>query len=168
MSLNMQNATPVRINSEVNPANRAGEISDSIARRAYELFEVDGRMPGRDLDHWYRAQADLVHPSHLEVEEANDSIAIRVEVPGFAADQLHVHLDPRRLTITGRRETQHERTRGRVIYADHCADQIYRAVDLPAQVDVSRATANLRDGILQLELPKTSEARLSRAATQAS
>jgi hypothetical protein len=32
---------------------------DDIARRAYALWEKDGRPFGRDLDYWLRAEADL-------------------------------------------------------------------------------------------------------------
>jgi HSP20 family protein len=141
----------VRINEEVSLANTAVEISDWIA-----------------LHSGLRAPADLFHPWHLEIEEATDSVATRVEVPGFNAHQLQIHVDPRRATITGKRDTQDERGRGKVTYADHCADQIYRVVDLPAQVDVSRATARVINGALELGSPKVAEARLSRAATQAS
>ena len=30
-----------------------------IAMRAYELYLADGAMPGRDLDHWLRAESEL-------------------------------------------------------------------------------------------------------------
>ena len=42
---------------------------------------------------------------------------------------------------------------------ERCSDQILRVVDLPAEVDTERAVATLKDGILKLELPKTSIAR---------
>jgi hypothetical protein len=30
-----------------------------IAKRAYSIWEVEGRPSGRDLDHWLRAQAEV-------------------------------------------------------------------------------------------------------------
>ncbi|HEV3177804.1 MAG TPA: DUF2934 domain-containing protein [Stellaceae bacterium] len=30
-----------------------------IAKRAYAIWEVEGRPSGRDLDHWLRAEAEL-------------------------------------------------------------------------------------------------------------
>lgn len=32
---------------------------DAIARRAYELYEQEGRQPGRDEEYWLRAEAEL-------------------------------------------------------------------------------------------------------------
>jgi hypothetical protein len=33
--------------------------SDEIAQRAYEIYERDGRMDGRDMDHWLQAEREL-------------------------------------------------------------------------------------------------------------
>jgi hypothetical protein len=30
-----------------------------IAMRAYELYLADGAMPGRELDHWLKAESEL-------------------------------------------------------------------------------------------------------------
>ena len=38
-------------------------VDDSrIAERAYEIFEEGGGQPGRDLDHWLQAEAELRGP----------------------------------------------------------------------------------------------------------
>ncbi len=45
----------------VTPTFVAIEISSEIiARRAYELFEEDGARHGRDLEHWLRAEREIV------------------------------------------------------------------------------------------------------------
>lgn len=33
---------------------------EEIRRRAYELYEQDGRQDGRDRDHWLRAEAEVL------------------------------------------------------------------------------------------------------------
>jgi HSP20 family molecular chaperone IbpA len=116
------------------------------------------------MDHWFRAQADLFHPSHSEIEEDADSVMARTEVPGFSADQLEVGLEPHRVTIVGKRETQHEQKRGKIVYADGCSGQNYRVLDLPAEVALGRANVTLRNGILELELSKAIATPKSRAA----
>ncbi len=37
--------------------------SDDVARRAYEIFEREGRPEGRDLEHWLMAEAELTSSS---------------------------------------------------------------------------------------------------------
>ena len=35
-------------------------MEDEIRRRAYELYEEDGRQEGRDREHWLRAEAEIL------------------------------------------------------------------------------------------------------------
>ena len=39
---------------------------DDIARRAYQIYEREGRVAGRDLENWLAAEAELgvISPSH--------------------------------------------------------------------------------------------------------
>lgn len=37
-------------------------MNSSVERRAYEIWEQEGRPHGLDLDHWLRAEAELASP----------------------------------------------------------------------------------------------------------
>lgn len=41
------------------PAKLPASIEEQIRRRAYELYEQRGREDGRDLEDWYRAEAEV-------------------------------------------------------------------------------------------------------------
>jgi len=43
------------------------EMFDSISRRAYEIFERNGRALGRELEDWFQAERELLHPVHVDV-----------------------------------------------------------------------------------------------------
>lgn len=149
-------ARPVR---EVSPIRKeVGEILDhaqklstQIARRAYEIFEENGRKVGLDMANWFQAESELLHPVHIKVAELNDAITVRAEIPGFTAKDVDVRLEPKRVTIAGKRESTEP---GKSPFFERCSDQIYRVVDLPAEVDTTRPIAILKDGVLKLELPK--------------
>ena len=134
-------------------------IYDSIARRAFELFEGNGRWPGNDLGDWFRAESEVSHPVHLETRESDGSFTVEVEVPGFTAKDLEINVEPRCLRIAGKRETKEEEKKGKAIRSERCADQILRAVDLPVDVDTAKVSASLRDGILTIDLPKAVHAK---------
>src|ERR1700739_3197145 len=121
-------------------------VYGSISRRAFEIFEREGRW-GRDLDDWLRAEAEFLHPVHMEMSESDGDFIVRAEVPGFSARDLEIKVEPRCLRIEGARETKIEKN-GRKIRSEWCADQVLRAVDLPADVDTAKASASLKDGIL--------------------
>ena len=136
-------------------------VYDSIARRAFELFTGNGQWAGHDLDDWLRAEAELLHPVHMEITESDSDFTVRAEVPGFSAKDLEIKVEPRRLSIAGRREIKEEKN-GRTIRSEWCADQILRTIDLPADVDTAKVIANLKDGILMIDLPKAPHAKATR------
>jgi len=135
--------------------DRIEQVRDSIARRAFEIFEGKGRWPGRELDDWLRAESEFIHPMHLEITESDNHLNSRAEVPGFNAKELEINIEPRRLTITGKHEAKDETKKGKTLYSELCASEILRVVDLPAEVDTSDVGATLKDGILSIKMTKT-------------
>jgi HSP20 family molecular chaperone IbpA len=147
--------------------NRMNELYDAISRRAFELFECDGGISGRELDHWFKAEAELLHPAHVQIQESDDAIIVDAEVPGFNANELQLSLEPRRLTISGKKQSSTEEKKGNVLYSERCSNELLRTVELPLEVNVSRAKATLNNGILELSAPKLAAAKVSIQAKSA-
>jgi len=142
--------------------DRIQQTYDEIARRAFEIFENNGRWLGNDLENWFRAESELLHPVHLEMAESEDNLTVRAEVPGFSTKELEINVEPRRLTIAGKHEALEESKKGKTIYSERCAKEILRVVDLPAEVDSSKVSAMLKHGVLNIELPKAAHAKAVR------
>jgi HSP20 family protein len=142
-------------------------IFNKISRRAYELFESDGRSFGRDIENWFRAESELLHPVHIELNENETNFQVKAEVPGFTEKDLDISLEGRTLTIAGKRETSKEEKTGKKVFCEHCADQILKVVELPAEVDADKVKATLHDGMLSFELPKAVPARKVKIETKA-
>jgi HSP20 family protein len=134
-------------------------IYGSIAQRAFGLFEGNGRWPGHDLDDWFRAERELVRPIPVELKETDAGFTARMEVPGFSHNDLEIALEPRLLRISGKRETKQEQTKGKTLWSEFRADQVLRTIALPADVDTSKASAQLKDGVLTIDLPKAAHAK---------
>jgi HSP20 family protein len=139
--------------------DRIQHIYDSIARRAFEIFDNNGRWFGHDLEDWFRAESELLHPIHLEMAESDDNLTVRAEVPGFSTKEIELNVEPRRLTIAGKHEAHEEGKKGKTIYSERFANEILRIVDLPMEVDSSKVSAILKDGLLNIELPKAAHAK---------
>jgi len=146
---------------------RADSIFEQISRRAYDIFEGRGQVFGRDLEDWLQAERELLHPVHIQVSETSDALEIKAEVPGFNEKELSINVEPSRLVITGKRETKNEKTKGQAVYSETCADEIMRVIELPAEVETGKVTATLKDGILELSLPKTAKAKSVRIEPKA-
>ncbi len=146
---------PLKLVTTEDLFDRVQDIYDSIARRAFEIFESRGHADGYDFDDWLRAESELLHPLHVDLADSGDALAVQAEVPGFSLNELEVSVEPRRLTISGKRQGKDERKSGKTIYAERCSDQVLRVLDLPANVDPAKTTATLKDGVLELVMPKT-------------
>ena len=152
---------PITITPVEHLMDRINKTSQAITRRAYEIFEGNGRRFGHDLEDWFQAEMDMLHPVHVNIAEAEDSLEVKAEVPGFSEKDIEVSVEPRRLTITGKRETEtrKEEKKSKTVYSEFCSDQILRTVDLPASVDAEKTSATLKNGVLQLTMPKAAMAK---------
>jgi len=148
-------------------SNEIKQMFDSVAQRAFDIFQSNGRPFGHDVEDWLQAERELFHPAHLDVSESTEGFTVRAEVPGFSAKELEVNIDGRRLTISGERETHEERKEKKTIYSERCSNQVLRVVDLPADVKVDGTKAILKDGVLELEIPKAVAAKKSPIASKA-
>ena len=110
------------------------------------------------MDDWFRAEAELLHPLHAELAESDDNLTVRAEVPGFSAKEIDINVEPRRLTISGKRQTQEESKKGKTIYSERCAKEILQVFDLPSEVGSSKISMILKDGVLNIEMPKAAHA----------
>jgi HSP20 family protein len=135
------------------------ETFKALARRAYEIFDGNGRVFGRDLDNWFQAERELLHPVPLNIAETDEAFTVKAEVPGFTEKEIEVAVEAGRVTITGQRESSKEEKQGKTVRAESHPDQILRIVDLPSEIEAAKVVANLKNGILELTLPKVAKAQ---------
>jgi HSP20 family protein len=149
--------------------DRMNQLYDAIAQRAFQIFEDGGGLGGHDQENWFRAESELLHPAHVSISESEDMVLVDAEVPGFNPEELKVSLEPRRLTISGKRESSKEQKekKAKTVYHEQCSSEILRVLDLPSDVDASKTTATLRNGVLELRMPKTAQARSTQVQVKA-
>lgn len=141
---------------------RMNRMHDEIARRAFELFKRDGTI-GRDLENWFNAEQQLVHPAHINIAESDNALHVQAEVPGFEPNEIEISLEPARLTICGRKQAnQEQQQKGKVVYKELCSSELLRVIDLPSEVDPEKTKATLKNGILELEMPKAAQSQAKR------
>lgn len=145
---------PVKTGNMESVMERINRLSDAISRRAYELFERDGRIDGNDVRHWLEAEKEFLQPVPVNLEEREGSIEVRAEVPGFTANDLEVHVEPRRVIINGKRESKKETKEGESVFTETSSDEIFRTLELPSEVNAGKVVATLKDGVLNIQLPK--------------
>ncbi|MBI1765588.1 MAG: Hsp20 family protein [Acidobacteria bacterium] len=130
------------------------ELTQNIAKRAYDFFEARGREFGRELDDWFRAEAEMARRVPVEIKEESGKLIVRAEVPGFKAEEIKVSVEPQRLVISGKTTTQEEKQEAQTVYSEWRANQFCRALTLPGEVDPASAAATIKEGVLELTLTK--------------
>lgn len=133
---------------------RAQEINDLIARRAYELFESRGFAHGHDREDWLCAESEILPNIPVDITETETQVTIRAEVPGFSEKDLEVQAAPRSLCITGKRQEAAEQKEGETVYSEWRSGQIFRVLDLPSQIDPDSVNATLGSSILEIKVLK--------------
>lgn len=157
----------VRVVEPKTLSDRTSQTFEAIARRAFQLFEKEGAPNGRDLEHWLKAESELLHPVSITVMESDDAVTVQAEVPGFSAADLQVSVESGRLTIGGKKESREEQKKGKAIYREQSSSEILRVINLPSAVDASKATATLTNGVIELVLPKVAKASAGQPAGKA-
>jgi HSP20 family protein len=134
-------------------SQRMQQVYDTLARRAYELFESRGRQDGQDLEDWFRAESELLNAMPVEITEADDQVIVRAEVPGLSDKDIEVRVAPHRLIITGKREQirDHEK---RKAHSETSSFEVVRMLDLSQEIDPDEVIATVQNGTLEVVLPK--------------
>lgn len=158
--------TSVRQVEAADLSKRINDLHNSVASRAFEIFDGNGRQNGHDLADWLQAEVEFLHPLHIGISESSKAITVRAEVPGFKPNELQVSVEPHRLTITGQRETTKQFEDAKTTYSETCSDQILRVLELPAAVDPAKVATTLKDGVLELNMPKAVAAKEAKGGTQ--
>ena len=133
------------------------EFSQSVAHRAYEYFQARGGELGHELEDWFRAESELMEMVPVEIKESEKQVVVRAQVPGFAADEINVSVEPQRLIVSGKAEKMTEEKKKETLLSEVRSNQFCRELRLPAEVDPAKTTAVLKDGVLELVFAKVDE-----------
>jgi len=142
------------------------DVFNLIARRAFEIFENRGHVHGNDREDWFLAESELLTPVKFHLSESGERLTARAEVPGFHRQEIKVSLEPRRLSISGKTEPLENQQSEKHPHSHRHAQLMFCVIDLPCEVDLSKAKASFNDGRLEVVMPKAAPAKSLRVETK--
>jgi len=117
-----------------------------------------------DLDRWFErvmgepwsaaALGALRHAPPVDVRETDDELIVTAEVPGLDRDDLKLTITPEGLTIRGEKREEREDQRKDAFVTQSRYERFFRSVPLPPGLDVDRAEARVKNGVLTVRFPK--------------
>jgi HSP20 family protein len=146
-----------------NIVRRGGEGQQHLAQRG----EWDPFRMMRDLLRWdpfgemmapYGSpERGMMFAPAFEVRETPDAYVFKADLPGVKDEDLEIAVTGNRLTVSGHREAE-ERREGETFYAfERSYGTFTRAFTLPDGIDADHVQADLRDGVLTVQVPKKPE-----------
>ena len=114
------------------------------------------RNPRSDLFSGTSA-AGVFPPVNIFRNSGGDAV-IRAELPGVKPEQLSVTVERRRITLSGERASEGPENGG-YHRRERAWGKFSRSIELPADLDVDRAEATFRNGVMTLRIPRAEAAK---------
>jgi len=90
----------------------------------------------------------------VDVRENKDSLVVQAELPGISKEDVQVEVNDGVLTISGKTASRKDVTEESVHRIERQYGEFMRSFNLPSNVDSGKVSASMKDGILELTIPK--------------
>ena len=98
----------------------------------------------------------------IDIKEEDDRYVIRADVPGVEAEDLNVTMDNEVLTLQGTRDTRTADETDTLRRVERVSGRFYRRFNLPETADSTAISADYRQGVLEISIPKQAKAQPQR------
>ncbi len=149
-------------------AARRARRGESRARdELSSLLENIGRWPllsglARELPF---VEGEWIPP--VDVYEKPDKYIVKAEMPGVREKDLDISVSEDVLTLKGERRYESDEEEKDLYRRERAYGDFKRNVNLPSDVDEDKVEATLKDGVLEIVLPKTEETRARKVPVSA-
>ncbi|BAS28350.1 Hsp20/alpha crystallin family protein [Limnochorda pilosa] len=89
-----------------------------------------------------------------DVVERDDAYVIRLDLPGIRREDLNVEVQEDRVIISGERRGEVREERDQFVRSERYAGRFRRILPLPGDADAENVRALLRNGVLEVTVPK--------------
>jgi HSP20 family protein len=96
----------------------------------------------------------------VDISERRDAYRVTVEIPGITAGEVEIAIADGQLTIQGERHGAREAAGEKIHRSERGYGVFRRSLALPSShVDADKTEASVRDGVLEILVPKAAEAQ---------
>jgi len=90
----------------------------------------------------------------LDFIDEGDHYKIHVELPGFTKDNVDVQINRDGLSIRAKKEVEKEDKKQNFLQWERAYSAFERAISFPEEVDPAKAEGKMKEGVLELKVPK--------------
>jgi len=95
-----------------------------------------------------------------DIFDTEDNYVLKMEIPGFAKDELDIEFKDSVLSVKGERKAEEKKSEEENYHwVERNSGGFARSFRFPRNVDVKKIDASLKDGILELRVAKPEETK---------
>jgi HSP20 family protein len=137
---------------------------DALIRwNAVRTMSLSDAVESFIADDWFNSMASAecctADALALDVYETDDAFVVKASLPGVKPEDLDVHVEDNVLTVRGEAKEEEKVENARYHWQERWFGEFERSVRLPSQVAADKVEANLKDGVLTINVPKAEEAK---------
>ena len=102
----------------------------------------------------------------MDLLQSGEEYVLRADLPGLAAGDVKVEIDENVLTVSGERVRSEEQGGDGYRRVERATGSFARSLRLPSGIDATAVTARLRDGVLEVHIPRPEQRKLLRVAIE--
>ena len=136
-----------------------------MERRFQEMekrFEDFFRRPFSLLPSWMprlkMPEIEEISPS-IDILTEGDDVVVKAELPGMKREDIDISLTEDTITISGEKKKEEKVEKKDYYRLESSYGSFKRSFSLPAEVQTEKASAKFKDGVLEIRIPKTEEAK---------
>jgi len=95
----------------------------------------------------------------VDIRETGDALLVQVELPGIDRKDVHLEVKDGVLTLSGERRYEKDVKEENVHRVERVYGKFSRSFSLPSNVDTGKVDATMKDGMLEVRLPKRESAK---------
>lgn len=133
--------------------------------QSHPLAELRGEFDSlfdRFLTRWaepFGAELGLGRFWAADVEENDQEVVVKAEVPGFEPGELDVQVSGNVLTVKAEKKEERKGKEGDGRYEERHYRNFQRSVTLPPGIDPDKIEARCKNGLLEVHVPKSEETK---------
>ncbi len=89
-----------------------------------------------------------------EIEETDKEIVVRMEVPGMGKEDCTITTEGNQLCLSGEKHSEREESGSTYHLSERAYGSFQRTIPLPRYVDLEKAQASCKNGVLTVRMPK--------------
>jgi len=95
----------------------------------------------------------------VDIFEQEDAVVVKAELPGMNKDNISVELNDGVLRIAGEKKREEKIEKKDYFRMERSVGSFERRISLPSGIETEKTKASFKDGVLEIKIPKSEDAK---------